>query len=433
MGNPCSKDDANGPETGKPQTWSELGDQWVSVSHKWVTNTCSKDDAKPEPEGQTPLPVSPAKIEQERLISEAQESVIQDQKERMARRRKSIQMGDEEQQRRIQEAQENINAQETLRKENQEEALKQLDEEQTRRVTEEETEQQARIQKARRLSQVLTMATMNVIKCPQCNSFNWDGGMRQKEQHGWCDQCGKEQPRAERCLGCSYDLCHKCLYPEMTVTFLINLIEAKNLVVTGKKLFNKKSASSDPSCKFSYDGKEVARSKVIKKSLEPKWNENFSVRVVPQQFDTAVPLVIELFSGKTAMGEVRLEMSELLDNLNGKEAWHAVQPTPACTNAAGVVMLKISTFVEHVLKFSTFLEQNAPPAAPPSSPEVSTAATVPETTAPATLTETPVPGPEMAETPAPVTMTPAPEIEAETATPAPLAETVPAPAPETQN
>uniref|UniRef100_G3PIR1 C2 domain-containing protein n=1 Tax=Gasterosteus aculeatus aculeatus TaxID=481459 RepID=G3PIR1_GASAC len=51
----------------------------------------------------------------------------------------------------------------------------------------------------------------------------------------------------------------------------INLNQGKNLVIRGKR-----SGNSDPYVKFKLEGKQFYKSKVIYKTLNPRWNESFS-------------------------------------------------------------------------------------------------------------------------------------------------------------
>lgn len=61
--------------------------------------------------------------------------------------------------------------------------------------------------------------------------------------------------------------------PSSTQRYLldINLKQGKNLVIR-----HKRSGTSDPYVKFKLDGKQFYKSKVVYKSLNPRWNESFS-------------------------------------------------------------------------------------------------------------------------------------------------------------
>uniref|UniRef100_A0A3P8TJ07 Multiple C2 domains, transmembrane 2a n=1 Tax=Amphiprion percula TaxID=161767 RepID=A0A3P8TJ07_AMPPE len=51
----------------------------------------------------------------------------------------------------------------------------------------------------------------------------------------------------------------------------INLKQGRNLVIRDKR-----SGTSDPYVKFKLEGKQFYKSKVVYKSLNPRWNESFS-------------------------------------------------------------------------------------------------------------------------------------------------------------
>lgn len=94
-----------------------------------------------------------------------------------------------------------------------------------------------------------------------------------------------------------------------------------------------------------YNGKELAKSKVISKNLSPHWNEKFEVQAETKHYDEEVPLLIELFDSDKGnksdnMGEVLLPMPKLLE-INGKAHWHAVMPSPDCRDGTGALRLNV--------------------------------------------------------------------------------------------
>nr|XP_055030980.1 multiple C2 and transmembrane domain-containing protein 2 [Misgurnus anguillicaudatus] len=76
------------------------------------------------------------------------------------------------------------------------------------------------------------------------------------------------------------------LHPQQKVQYLltINLKEGRNLVVRDR------SGTSDPFVKFKLDGKNIYKSKVVNKNLNPTWNESFStaIRDLDQTVDVKV-------------------------------------------------------------------------------------------------------------------------------------------------
>lgn len=100
----------------------------------------------------------------------------------------------------------------------------------------------------------------------------------------------------------------------------IFLIRAYGLQVMDKNMFSK-GGSSDPVVSFKI-GDEVLKSSVKKKTLEPEWNEKFSL---PVKSDTAVLDVIvddyDMASGNDLMGSFKVPLSDLKDRKEHR-AWY---------------------------------------------------------------------------------------------------------------
>ncbi|KAM8891283.1 multiple C2 and transmembrane domain-containing protein 2 isoform 2-T3 [Spinachia spinachia] len=86
----------------------------------------------------------------------------------------------------------------------------------------------------------------------------------------------------------------------------INLNQGKNLVIRGKR-----SGTSDPYVKFKLEGKQFYKSKVIYKTLNPRWNETFSHPLR----DIEHPVDIRVYNKNRTTDEFMGSSSIILNNL----------------------------------------------------------------------------------------------------------------------
>lgn len=87
----------------------------------------------------------------------------------------------------------------------------------------------------------------------------------------------------------------------------VDLLDASNLKAADR------NGKSDPFCVFELNGEKVFKSKVLKKTLHPTWNENFEVRVPSR---TAADLVVKIYDWDLAgdsdfLGQVKLDLAGL--------------------------------------------------------------------------------------------------------------------------
>ena len=87
----------------------------------------------------------------------------------------------------------------------------------------------------------------------------------------------------------------------------VELVEGKNLPAADR------SGYSDPYCQFILNGEKVFKSKVVKKTLNPSFDEKFEVRV---QSRTAADFIIEVYDwdfggSDDFLGKVRIDLSDL--------------------------------------------------------------------------------------------------------------------------
>merc|ERR1719456_1673430 len=108
------------------------------------------------------------------------------------------------------------------------------------------------------------------------------------------------------------------------------------------------NAKADPFCVVGVGGesceREVYRTKVVKKTLDPSWNEHLQVLLADAEtggvelrlfdWDAGVAL-----SKADPMGVVRLSAAELLSPLD-VDGWYSIQPTVDFEDAQGQVHLK---------------------------------------------------------------------------------------------
>ncbi|XP_049429042.1 multiple C2 and transmembrane domain-containing protein 2 isoform X3 [Epinephelus fuscoguttatus] len=86
----------------------------------------------------------------------------------------------------------------------------------------------------------------------------------------------------------------------------INLKQGKNLVIRDKR-----SGTSDPYVKFKLEGKQFYKSKVVYKSLNPRWNESFSHPLRDRQHDVEVRVYDKNRTADEFMGSGMISLKNL--------------------------------------------------------------------------------------------------------------------------
>jgi Ca2+-dependent lipid-binding protein len=110
----------------------------------------------------------------------------------------------------------------------------------------------------------------------------------------------------------------------------VELIEGKNLPAADR------SGYSDPYCVFTLNGEKVFKSKIIKKTLNPTWDENFEV-TVPSR--TAVDFYLECFDWDLGAEDDFLGKAVL--NLTDLEPFQQKSMTIALDGQSGEIKLKL--------------------------------------------------------------------------------------------
>jgi Ca2+-dependent lipid-binding protein len=103
---------------------------------------------------------------------------------------------------------------------------------------------------------------------------------------------------------------------------IVQVIEARDLLAMDNNGF------SDPYVKLQV-GKQRAKTKVINKSLNPIWDEEFSFRVGDLKDELCVSVLDEdKYFADDFLGQIKVPLSTLLDsdNLSFGSKWYQLQP-----------------------------------------------------------------------------------------------------------
>jgi len=138
----------------------------------------------------------------------------------------------------------------------------------------------------------------------------------------------------------------------------IKILAGRNLVAKDGSGFLGlgKNKSSDPYVVISYSRKQLGKTKVIKKTLNPTWDETFKFMLEGRSFRPAEDVVLDVFdhdksSADDPMGQVRLTFRQLasgqvIDN------WFPVQPTQGCKDATGDLHVRVSVALRRALSLN---------------------------------------------------------------------------------
>ena len=103
---------------------------------------------------------------------------------------------------------------------------------------------------------------------------------------------------------------------------MVRVLEAKNLLAIDSK------GSSDPYVRLQL-GKQKFKTKVMKKSLNPQWDEEFSFRVDDLNEELVVSVMDEdKYFNDDFVGQVRIPVSLVFDKeiKSLGDAWYSLQP-----------------------------------------------------------------------------------------------------------
>ena len=103
---------------------------------------------------------------------------------------------------------------------------------------------------------------------------------------------------------------------------VVRVLEAKNLLAIDSK------GSSDPYVRLQL-GKQKCKTKVMKKSLNPQWDEEFSFRVDDLNDELVVSVMDEdKYFNDDFVGQVRIPVSLVFDEeiKSLGDAWYSLQP-----------------------------------------------------------------------------------------------------------
>lgn len=102
----------------------------------------------------------------------------------------------------------------------------------------------------------------------------------------------------------------------------VRVIEARNLPATDLNGF------SDPYVRLQL-GRQRFRTKVVKKTLNPTWGEEFSFRVDDLDEELIISILDEdKYFNDDFVGQVKMPVSRAFDSDNGSlgTAWYSIQP-----------------------------------------------------------------------------------------------------------
>jgi len=103
--------------------------------------------------------------------------------------------------------------------------------------------------------------------------------------------------------------------------------------------------SSDPYVLLHVDGEEYGRTKIVKKTLSPQWDESFSIRLSPEQDGGTLDLVFLDYDSATVSDPMGVISIPIRPGTAYDSVWHPVEKGTgkyACTDASGDVQLSVS-------------------------------------------------------------------------------------------
>mmetsp|Transcript_17030 Transcript_17030/g.51680 ORF Transcript_17030/g.51680 Transcript_17030/m.51680 type:complete len:591 (-) Transcript_17030:32-1804(-) len=124
--------------------------------------------------------------------------------------------------------------------------------------------------------------------------------------------------------------------PRPPATLRVVVERGEGLVVKDWSL-RKANRSSDPYVIVKVQGKEIGRTEVVKKSLEPRWDSGTFECKVDDPATTSVELRIwdKDLVGSDAMGAVSLTGEDFLEGEDARVAWRDVERATDCKDASG--------------------------------------------------------------------------------------------------
>ena len=142
----------------------------------------------------------------------------------------------------------------------------------------------------------------------------------------------------------------------------MKIIEGRDLVAKDKKMFSSKKGTSDPYVRVSITGgysKLIGQTKVIKKTLDPKWNQSYNLKIKGREANKIVRgryktmLCFEIFDKDTLtddpMGTVKIPLSVVAE---ASTKWYKVDKGTGmnyCKKASGELSIMLATTSRRVL------------------------------------------------------------------------------------
>lgn len=157
-------------------------------------------------------------------------------------------------------------------------------------------------------------------------------------------------------VGIGYFLCENIGFQEIDVNDLTNYLQVKVTILEGRNLVAKdknflgKKVSSDPYVKVFHGPNKMGKTCIVKKSLDPKWEdarETFVVNVIPRALDVYKTIECNIFdhdqlSTDDSMGTCFVNIPSSLNVRH--TAWYPVEKGEGknyCRNAKGELKVEI--------------------------------------------------------------------------------------------
>lgn len=154
---------------------------------------------------------------------------------------------------------------------------------------------------------------------------------------------------------------------------IVRVIRARDLLIADEK-------TSDPFAKITI-GRKTERTKTIKKTLSPEWNEEFKFSGDFKESDNiAIELIDEDMLSNDDLGNLVIPLANFKQTrgVAPEEKWYDVDPTSAKGKATGAVQIAVSVnapwVTEPVRASSKTVSSSTPAKSTPSSSPLSTSA-----------------------------------------------------------
>jgi hypothetical protein len=126
----------------------------------------------------------------------------------------------------------------------------------------------------------------------------------------------------------------------------VSILEGRDLVAKDKNIWGRK-VSSDPYVKVYHGPNKVGKTSIVKKALDPKWAETFSINVLPRTLDVYKTIECNIYdhdklSADDSMGTCHVMIPTALNEKTVD--WYPVEKGEGlnfCRNASGMLKIEV--------------------------------------------------------------------------------------------